>query len=134
MKARETSTDKNVSLQTFRVQFYAAWSCGVARVGRRLIASWKRSWSDPDSRASAAKRFATERARVQRICDEMIDIAADVATRPMYEPKTDRLYLDKDVRERILGLEETPARVWFDSKKQFASHVREGATALLSSG
>src|SRR5437764_12091056 len=101
MNERETSIDKNVSLQTFRIQFYAAWSCGVARVGRRLIASWKRSWSDPDARASAAKWFATERARVQRICDEMIEMTEDAATRPMYEPETDSFYLDKDVRERV---------------------------------
>lgn len=126
------NTDKNVSLHTFRIQFYAAWSRGVAGVGRRLVKEWERSWDDVEARKSAAKRFATERARVQRICDEMIEVTADAATLPMYDPQTQKLYLDKEVRERILGLKETPARVWFDSKRQFATHLRDGAAALLS--
>ncbi|SRR5216684_2209375 len=125
---------KNLSLNDFRYQLYAVWSAGVASIGRHLIAKWKRDWNDPKARLAASNRFKKERARLRRIFEEIQEDPGDSSDvdRPVYE--NGNLWLSKSAREHILGLGETPARVFFDEKKKFATHLREGYAAGRSSG
>jgi len=122
---------KNLSLNDFRYHLCATWSLGVARVGQRLVAKWKREWSDLDARLAASNRFAKERVRLQRICREMREDAADPlgVDFPVYE--NGNLWIGARVRERLLGLAETPARVFFEENKKFVGHLNEGFSAVL---
>jgi|GEM_PF-4086150 len=125
---------KNLSLSDFRYQLYATWSAGVASVGRRLVATWKRDWNDPESQRAASKRFNKERERVRRICQEMQEesVAASDAHVPVYADGA--LWLSREAREHILGLDGDPARLFFEEKKTFVMHLGKGSAAVRANG